>query len=178
MEHPERKEDLELKTEVLTKRADLSSFDCGRPALNEWLEKYGWSSQQSGTAKTYIIWDGDQIAGFYSICPAEITYEQVVVRMKKGQPKGRSIPVIKIACLAVSKDYQGIGLGSAMLKEALLKCLSAADIISGRAVIVDAIDDGAVSFYEQFDFVSSPANKRLMMLMIKDLKKTYEEVFS
>lgn len=166
---------ISLNVEKLKKSFDLSGFDCERESLNEWLKKYAWQSQASNTANTFAVINDNRVAAYYSLCAGSIKVEEVVARISEGQPQNRPIPIIKIARLAVDKDMKGQGLGKAILKDALLRCINAADEIAARAVVIDALDETVRSFYERFDFESGPSDQNTMMLLMKDLKKSYLE---
>ena len=109
----------------------------------------------------------DRIGSRYIISPAVLHREGWLAR--------HPIPVILLARLAVDKSEAGKGLGKALLKDALVRIASAADIVGARAVLVHAIDEQARKFYEHFDFESSPIHELQLMLLMKDLRKALEE---
>ena len=78
--------------------------------------------------------------------------------------------VVLLARLAVDTSEQGSGLGRALLKDALLRAASAADIIAVRAVLVHALNDEARRFYMRFDFEPSPVQPLHLMLLMKDIR--------
>ena len=81
------------------------------------------------------------------------------------------IPVMVIGRLAVDHEYQGQGLGSALLKDALLRTLNAASIAGIRAILLHAISDEAKRFYEKAGFSSSPVDPMTMMIALADVQK-------
>ncbi len=87
-----------------------------------------------------------------------------------------SIPVFLIARLAMDQKYKGQKLGGRLLRRALLHAASISEEIPIRALIVDAIDDEAKSFYQKFDFEAYPADGLRMWLLLKDLLKTINEL--
>jgi predicted N-acetyltransferase YhbS len=74
-----------------------------------------------------------------------------------------------LARLAVASDMQQKGIGSGMLKDAVLRTLQAADIAGLRALVAHAKDESARAFYERFDFVPSPSDPLHLFVLIKDL---------
>jgi len=80
------------------------------------------------------------------------------------------VPVMLLARLAVDKNHQGIGLGQALLKDALLRTAQAADIAGIRCLLVHAKDEDARKWYESWEFEPSPTDPYHLFLMIKDLK--------
>ena len=170
--NPQPKEPLGV--EKLEKSFDTKYFCCGRPSLDEWLKKYAWQNQAGNTTQTYVVRSEERVVAYYSLCAGSISVDEVVVRISAGLPKKQAIPIIKLARLAVDDEMKGCGLGKAILKDALLRCINAADEIGARAVVVDALDENVRSFYERFDFESGPANQNTMMILMKDLKKSFE----
>jgi predicted N-acetyltransferase YhbS len=75
-----------------------------------------------------------------------------------------------LARLAIATPWQGKGLGSGLLKDAMLRTLQAADIAGIRAFVVHAKDDVAKSFYERFDFVPSPSDPYHLFRLLKDVR--------
>jgi GNAT superfamily N-acetyltransferase len=80
------------------------------------------------------------------------------------------IGVVLLARLAVDENEKGAGLGRALLKDALLRAASAADIIAVRAVLVHALNEDARRFYMRFDFEPSPVHPLHLMLLMKDIR--------
>jgi len=72
--------------------------------------------------------------------------------------------------MAVKSTWQGRGVGAALLQDALLRALEAADIAGIRALIVHAKNDEARRFYEHFDFAPSPSDPLHLYLLIKDIR--------
>ena len=75
-----------------------------------------------------------------------------------------------IARLAVTTSWQGKGLGSGLLKDAMLRTLQAADIAGIRAMAVHAKDDDARAFYERFGFVAAPTDPYHLFVLFKDVR--------
>jgi GNAT superfamily N-acetyltransferase len=75
-----------------------------------------------------------------------------------------------LARLAIAMEWQGMGLGAGLLKDAMLRTLQAAEIAGIRAFAVHAKNDQARAFYEHFDFVPSPADPYHLFRLLKDLR--------
>lgn len=156
--------------EKLRQDHELDPFDCGQEDLNRFLKRYAWASQQSGSAQTYVVVKDGAVRGYYSLTVGSVSHAAASERARKGQPR-HPIPVAILARLAVDVGEQGKGLGSALLKDALLRIVGAADTIGIRAVLVHAKDDTARAFYEHFGFEASPTDPMHLMIIMKDLKK-------
>ena len=157
---------------VLSATHDVTRFDCGSPALDDFLRRFALENQKSGKSRTYVAARGGVVAAFYSLAPAGIAPLEVPPRIAQGQG-AQDIPVILLARLAVDKTEQGAGLGSHMLLDALRRAVEGAEVIGGRAVLVHAKDEDARGFYERFGFEPSPTDDLHLLMLIKDLRKTF-----
>ena len=115
------------------------------------------------------------MVGFYTLAPHAIETSQAAPRLGAGLPRQRPIPVVLLARLALDRSEQGEGLGALLLRDALARCAAASDAIGGRAVLVHAKDDNAVSFYEKHGFQPLPENLRHLYLLIKDLRASIRD---
>lgn len=163
-----------LKPVSLGKGHAVDDFDCGKPALNEWLQKYGVASEAAGSARVFVTTAEDErtVVGYYALAGGSVEPEDATARLAKGQAKGRPIPVVLLARLAVDTAHQGQGLGRSLLRDAMVRSLAAADNIGLRAMLVHAKDDEARSWYEQYGFEASPTDDLHLILLMKDIRAT------
>jgi len=160
------------RPEPLTKQHNLEPFDCGKPALSNWLKKHAIQSQESQHTRTMVISEDDKVViGYYSYNVISVEHEESPDRVKKGLAR-HPIPVFLIARLALDTKHQGKGLGTRLMLNALKGAAAITKDVPIRAVIVDAIDDEAKEFYSGFDFVPFPADRLRMWLLMKDLMRT------
>jgi GNAT superfamily N-acetyltransferase len=155
----------------LEKSYEVAGFNCGAAPLNDYLQKHAWHNQQNRSARTYVVIRGAQVVGYYSLAAGSVQHEEATARVAKGLAK-HPIPVVLLARLAVDQTEKGKGLGAALLKDALLRSLQAADIIGCRAVLVHAKDQSAQAFYKQFGFEPSPIDEFHRFMLMKDIKAT------
>ena len=153
----------------LEARHDLSAFDCGVPALNDFLKRFALQNQQSQSARTYVATRGERVVGYYTLAAGSARREETPARVAKGQA-AHPVPVILLARLAVDNGEKGQGIGAGLLKDALLRVVAAADIVGCRAVMVHAKDQGAKTFYMRFGFEPSPSDPFRLFLLLKDIK--------
>lgn len=150
---------------------DVSAFDCGAPALDEYLKKYALANHQNQSARTYVARRGEAVVGYYTLAAGSVSREETPARVAKGLAR-HPVPVILLARLAVDRGEQGRGVGAGLLKDALLRAAQAADIIGCRAVLVHAKDQSARAFYQRFGFEPSPVDELHLYLLMKDIKKS------
>ena len=125
--------------EPISKKHDRGAFDCGEPALNEFLRRYARKNHDLGGAKTFLaIGDSDNtILGFYSLSPASVEYVRTPEIVRHGLAR-YDVPVFRLARLAVDRKVQGQGLGGQLLLAAGRRCLLAAAEVGGVALLIDA----------------------------------------
>jgi len=114
-----------------------------------------------------------RVLGYCSLAAGAVLHDEATVRVKKGLAR-HPIPVIVLARLAVELSIRGKGVGSAMLKDALMRTARAADTIGARALLVHAKDDEAKEFYQHFMFEPSPRDPYHLLLIMKDLLRVIE----
>lgn len=159
--------------EKLRRGHPLEAFDCGQPDLNRWLIQYALQNQGANAAQTYLgIVDG-VVVGYYSLAAGQVEYADAPERLRKGLAR-HPVPVMLLARLAVHKDWQKKGVGRALLKDAVLRTVQAADLAGIRALAVHAKDDAARRYYRQFDFLPSPADPFHLFVLLKDIRKLLE----
>lgn len=149
----------------------VAGFASGSPALDEYLVKHALANSQAGTARTFVATtDSHFVVGFYSLAAAQVIYADALVRLQKGSPR-HPIPVVLLARLAVDRSRQGQGLGSALLKDAILRTLVASETVGIRALLVHAKDPAAKAFYERYAFEPLPGHPLNLCLLLKDARR-------
>ncbi|QJU58425.1 GNAT family N-acetyltransferase [Sphingomonas sp. AP4-R1] len=148
---------------------EVATFANGRHAsLDQWLRERAIGSEGS-SARTYVVCNADrprQVAGYYTITTAmEERAALPTAKLRKGMPD--KVPLLLIARMAVDTGFQGLGLGTDLLADALRRCAAASEIAGVRAIIVHAIDEHAVGFYTRHGFVASPLGERVLLMPIE-----------
>ncbi|WIB78370.1 GNAT family N-acetyltransferase [Curtobacterium sp. MCPF17_002] len=161
-----------LRPRPITKHDDTSAFDCGKPSLTSWLQIRAIRNEAGGASRTFISVDQetDRVAGYYCLSASSLRSEDAPGALRRNMPD--PIPVVLIGRLAVDSEFQGMGLGASLLQDALLKSIEASRLVGARAVIVYALDDDAVAFYERYGFSRVPETARCMYLLIADAEST------
>ena len=149
----------------LTAKHDLSVFDCGEPALNEWL-RHRTLKNESRFSRTYVVCDGDRVVAYFCICAGAVERATAPGRVRRNAPD--TIPISVIGRLAVSREQAGKGLGTDILSDALRRIAVASQSIGIGAVLVQAKDDAAKRFYMKCaEFIEYPAENRTLFLPIE-----------
>lgn len=157
--------------ETLTAHHRLEGFDCGKPALNDWLLRHARHAQGSGSAKTFIVVeDDDRVAGCFSLTVGQVDTLEAPERIRKGMGQ-YPLPVVILARLAVSMVDQGRGIGFGLLQDAIRRTMLIAEQAGIRAMLTHPIDEEAARFYNRFGFIASPLREQQLLLLLKDARR-------
>jgi GNAT superfamily N-acetyltransferase len=161
-----------LAPERLGSHHDLTRFRNGRhDSLDSWLRDRAIASEGL-SARTYVACAAQtptRVIGYYAISTAMVHRAALpTAKPRRGMPE--EIPVLLLGRLAVDADYQGNGLGTDLLIDALRRCLIAAETAGARGVITHAIDDAAMAFYVRHGFVQCPLGERTMLMAIETVR--------
>lgn len=146
----------------------LAAFDCGEPALDDWLKRRALNSHNSGAARVYAVTRESAVVGYYALSTIAIVHDAVPGKVRRNMPD--PVPGILLGRLAVDIKLAGLGLGGALLRDAILRTVQAADSIGVRALFVHALHDEAAAFYTRHDFEPSPTDPHHLFLLIKDAR--------
>ena len=142
----------------------IDSFDCGDPALNDWL-KLRALKNESRFSRTYVVCDDERVVGYFCISAGAVEREAASGRVRRNAPD--MVPVSVIGRLAVDVGYAGRGLGADLLSDALRRIALASQSIGIGAVLVQAKDEQARAFYLACaEFIEYPADSRTLFLPI------------
>jgi GNAT superfamily N-acetyltransferase len=132
----------------------VEEFDLGVAPLDGWLKRRARQDNRqnkaSGAPRTYVIAEGPRVVGDYSLAAGSVLHEAATGRVRRNMPD--SAPVGLLGRLAIDRQWQGRGLGAALLRDAVLRVIGAAGTIGVRALLVHAISDEAKAFYERWGF--------------------------
>jgi GNAT superfamily N-acetyltransferase len=157
--------------EPLNAQHRLEGFDCGKPALNEWLLRHARQAQGSGSAKTFVVSeDGVRVAGYFSLTVGQVDTLDAPERIRKGMGQ-YPLPVVILPRLAVSVADQGRGVGLGLLQDAIRRTMLIAEQAGIRAMLTHPIDEEAAKFYARFGFIASPLREQQLLLLLKDARR-------
>ena len=150
------------------KKHDRKSFNCGVDALNLYLQRGANQDQQRSLTKIYVLAEGRQVIGYYSISAHSVLRDNLPDDIKLASY--RDIPFLLLGRLAVDKAFQRQGYGDALIFHSFKTTLEAAEKVGILGMAVDAKDKNAASFYEGFGFkrLEGSGNKLILPLSIMD----------
>ncbi|MFD4421936.1 GNAT family N-acetyltransferase [Agromyces sp. NPDC058484] len=143
--------------------------------LDNWLLRFASRKERTGASRTMVsVTREGRIAGYYSLSASSLVREDAPSVLARNQPD--PIPVILIGRLAVDHAFSGAGLGASLLQHAVLQAIRAAEIIGMRAILVHALTEDVVTFYERFGFQRFPGSSRALSLLAGDARATVEDL--
>jgi GNAT superfamily N-acetyltransferase len=147
-------------SEALAERHLLAHFDSGRPDLDRWLREAAATVEAMRTGRTFVWADEGRVMAYYTIAAHLLARDDVPRAVGRGSPG--QIPAVRLARLALDKTLHGRGLGGVLLADALGRVVDATQVVAARLVVVDAVDEPAVRFYEHYGFRRVPDTTRLV----------------
>ena len=154
--------------EVLTEAHDVSQFSCGKPPLDAWLKARDLSNQQKGFTAVLVVHENGRVVGYYGLAPTAVVPSVLPRPIRTGQPPD-PVPCLLLGQLATDKAWAGQGIATGLLRHALARCVTAARLIGGRALIVRAIDEGAAAFWRRRGFLPTKDNPLLLFRSVADI---------
>ncbi len=160
------------RIELLAKSHDRDEFDCGNEPLNLFLKRTARQHAERGISRTFVLADDDAAApkpilGFFSLNICQIKSEMLAPGEAKKLP--RDVSGVRLGRLAAAKARQRQGIGKALLVAAMGKFSEIFNTAGGIGLFVDAKDQDAKLYYEQFGFVSMPSNDFQLFLPAKTI---------
>lgn len=155
--------------EPLASDHELDDFDSGVASLDEWLKRRARRNEEDGASRTFVVCVGRRVAGYYSLAAGSLLHSAATGKVRRNMPD--PVPVLLLGRLAIDRAWQGRGLGSDLLSDAVLRAIGAAESIGVRAILVHAISDEAKSFYERHGFRPSPIEPMTLMITLDEARR-------
>lgn len=157
---------LDFRIEPLEKRHRRAMFDCGEPALNQFLQQYARQNAARGLGKTFVaVIPGDtEVLGYYTLSSGSLSFAVVPQKLPRYP-----IPTVHLGRLAVDLKMQGQRLGELLLIDALERTVYISKEIGIYAVELHALTSKAKQFYLEFGFVPLNDDDNHLYLPIESL---------
>jgi GNAT superfamily N-acetyltransferase len=154
--------------EPLTAEHDVSLFFCGKPALDLWLKRRALSNRQKGFTAGLVVHEEGRVVGYYGLAPTAVVPSTLPRSIRTGQPPD-PVPCLLLGQLATDLNWAGKGIGTGLVKHALERCVAAAELVGGRALMVSAVDDEAAAFWRRRGFLPSKDDPFMLYRSIADI---------
>jgi ribosomal protein S18 acetylase RimI-like enzyme len=156
---------LDVLIEPLGEHHDRAGFSCGQPELDAWFRFRASQDEKRNVARVFVAVDADLgVVGFYSLSSLSLSLESLPEEISHRLPRYDAIPAALIGRLARDERVKGQGVGEHLLADAIRRILGAGRSIAVFAIVVDAKDEHAVSFYKSFGFQSFPLRPKRLFL--------------
>lgn len=160
--------------EPLTAEHDVSQFSCGKPALDHWLKTRALSNQQKGFIAVLVVHDAGRVVGYYGLAPTAVAPSTLPRSIRTGQPPD-PVPCLLLGQLATDLDWAGKRIGTGLVKHALERCVMAVELVGGRALMVNAVDEEAAGFWRRRGFLPSKDDPLVLYRSIADIAASLSE---
>ena len=134
---------------------DRATFASESELLNRYLREQVSQDLRRRVAACFVALDsGNRIVGYYTLASTSLLLADLPTSTGKKLPRYPTVPAVRMGRLAVDHEFKGKGLGGALLADALSR--AARSEIAAYALVVDAKDDEASTFYRHHGFVALP----------------------
>ena len=154
--------------ELLTDAHDVDRFSSGKPSLDHWLKTRALSNQQKGFTAVLVIHDAGRVVAYYGLAPTAVAPGTLSRSVRTGQPPN-PVPCLLLGQLATDLNWAGKGIGTGLLRHALERCVVAAELVGGRALMVNAVDEEAAAFWKRQGFIASKDDPFILFRSIADI---------
>lgn len=156
---------------------DVSGFSCGKPTLDHWLKTRALANQERGFTAVMVVHERNRVVGYYGLAPTAIVPNLLPRSIRTGQPP-HPVPCLLLGQLAIDMQWAGRGVATGLLKHALERCVTVAELVGGRALMVTAIDANAADFWRRHGFIPSRHDPLILCRAIADIAASLAQVQS
>lgn len=167
----------EWRIERLDRTHLRKGFDCGKPSLNDFLHVLVSQYEKRGLGRTYVAFQSEDrhVRGYYTLASGAIETRSLPASKAKKLPR-HPLPVVLLARLAVDQSVQGKGLGGFLLHDSMTRSLDLSETLGIHAIIVDALDAGAKTFYERFGFMPLADDEMRLFLPLATIRSAAKKI--
>lgn len=158
--------------EPLTAAHDVSEFNCGKATLDHWLKTRALSNQEKGFTAVLVVHEEYRVVGYYGLAPTAVVPNVLPRTIRTGQPPD-PVPCLLLGQLATDVGWAGRGIGTGLVKHALERCVTAASLIGGRALMVNAVDAEAAEFCQRRGFIPSRDDSLMLFRSIAEIAASF-----
>lgn len=149
----------------------LESFVCREQVLTDWLREHARSNEAHDSARTYVVATANHVViGYYCLSGFSVARTRATSRLGSNQPD--PLPGVLIGRLAVDQRFEGLGIGEAMIADALARTASVAETIGTRAIFVDALNESAARYWQRHGFRPLRDSPLTLYMRMDDVRAT------
>ena len=158
----------------LAARHELEDFNSGEAVLDDWLRRRALANMADAASRTYVVCPtgSHSVIGFYALSMGQILNQEATGAMRRNMP--RQIPAVILGRLAIDRNWQGQGIGAALLRDAVERSVRAAGEVAARLLVVHAISPAAEAYYRHFGFTRLPVETPTLALDLVKLARAAE----
>ena len=163
----------DLRVELLGARHDRGSFASGVEPLDRYFRtQAGQDARKNMAAIFVLVLQDGAIGGYYTLSSTAVKLGELPPQTAKRLPRYPLVPATLLGRLAVDRRQQGRGYGRFLLADALMRAVRSE--IASFAIVVDAKDEAARSFYERESFLPFPDRPMKLFRPMADIRKLFE----
>jgi ribosomal protein S18 acetylase RimI-like enzyme len=163
--------------EPLRKQHDRSPFSCGQVELDDWFRRRAGQDERRNVARVFVAVDSELgVVGFYSLSAFMLDFDDLPEEAARRLPRYDGVPAALIGRLARDVRVRGKGVGELLVADAVRRILSAARSLAVFAIMVDAKDERAATFYEGFGFRRFPLRPNRLFLLASSAAAAWERI--
>jgi len=160
--------------ELLTAAHELAQFACGKPALDRWLKTHALSNQRKGFTVVMVVHESGRVVGYYGLAPTAVAPAGLPRSIRTGQPPN-PVPCLLLGQLATDQAWMGNGIGTGLLRHALMRSVAGARLVDGRALLVNALDEEAAEFWRRHGFVPTSDDPFILFRSMSDIAASLDK---
>lgn len=148
------------------RRHDRAAFSCAEATLDRYLREQAAQHHRDGIATTHVLVaesKPSQILGYYTLSAAQLLLDELQDEDRRRLPR-YPVPAVRMGRLAVASAAQGKGYGGVLIGHAVARCIGLRKELGVRVMVVDALNDTAVGFYEAYGFRPTSDKARTLYL--------------
>jgi len=148
---------------------DVTNFSCGVAILDHWIRSNAAKNEPNDASRTFVICHGSAVVAYYALAAGSIDRVSAPKSLQRNMPD--PLPVIILGRLAVDSRYQDHGLGSGLLRDAMIRVALISRTVGIKALLVHAISEDARQWYSKRWFLESPLEPMTLLLPIAQIRK-------
>ena len=158
---------------ILNKRHNRDVFSCGKISLDRYLKRQASQDIKRGLSAVFVLEGASdtEIVAYYALSSLSIDAGDLTELAAKQLPTQRPIPCTLLGQFAVDKQWKNRGVGGWFLVHVLHEVLTHAKKVGSFALIADAIDDDARSYWKYCGFIEFPSTPSRLFLPMNRIKK-------